>query len=42
MRNILWLLLGFAVATSAVSCVYQLGYLQGEIAAMESEVAHEG
>jgi len=40
MRNIIWLLLGFAVATAAASCVYQLGYLRGEIAAMiESEVA---
>jgi len=38
MRNILGFILGFALASSAASCVYRLGYLQGEIAAMETEV----
>jgi len=39
MQNILWLMLGFTLASSVVGCVYRLGYLRGEIAAMtESEV----
>jgi len=38
MRNIIWLTIGFALASSVVGCIYRLGYLHGEIAAMtESE-----
>jgi len=36
MRNIIWLTLGFALASSAVGCIYRLGYLRGEIAGMET------
>jgi len=41
MRNIIWLTLGFALASSIVGCIYTLGYLNGEIAARTGE-AHTG
>jgi len=39
MRNILGLILGFALASSVVGCIYRLGYLHGEIAALDVDAA---
>jgi len=39
MKNLLWLTLGFALASSAVCCIYQLGRLNGEIDAITEHEA---